>query len=226
MVLCGVLVQRHLIVGDGVHHAARAVRCGRHPPLDHRISEWPRLGPLGTAVALGGGGAAVGAAGRPSSKRAPTRDSVAAARGMRVNVTRTALFCLAALLTAAAVSVVGAVGFLGLVAPHIARWLTGEGRPPPAAGGRRGWRRAARGSGHRFPRGHHTPALPGAATSAGASGRSGHGVHRSAFLPLHPSPGGGEMMRDTAELDAQAVSVRLGKSPVLKEVSLLIPRGQ
>ena len=53
-------------------------------------------------------------------------DSVAAARGMRVNVARTALFCLAALLTAAAVSAVGAVGFLGLVAPHIARWLTGE----------------------------------------------------------------------------------------------------
>ncbi len=53
-------------------------------------------------------------------------DSVAAARGMRVNVTRTALFCLAALFTAAAVSVVGAVGFLGLVAPHVARWMTGE----------------------------------------------------------------------------------------------------
>ena len=53
-------------------------------------------------------------------------DSVAAARGMRVNLTRSALFCLAALLTAAAVSVVGAVGFLGLVAPHIARWMTGE----------------------------------------------------------------------------------------------------
>ena len=53
-------------------------------------------------------------------------DSMAAARGMRVNVTRAALFCLAALLTAAAVSVVGAVGFLGLVAPHIARWFTGE----------------------------------------------------------------------------------------------------
>ena len=53
-------------------------------------------------------------------------DGVAAARGMRVNLTRAALFCLAALLTAAAVSVVGAVGFLGLVAPHIARWMTGE----------------------------------------------------------------------------------------------------
>ena len=53
-------------------------------------------------------------------------DSVAAARGMRVNLTRSVMFCLAALLTAAAVSVVGAVGFLGLVAPHIARWLTGE----------------------------------------------------------------------------------------------------
>ena len=53
-------------------------------------------------------------------------DGVAAARGMRVNVARTVLFCLAALLTAAAVSVVGAVGFLGLVAPHVARWMTGE----------------------------------------------------------------------------------------------------
>ena len=53
-------------------------------------------------------------------------DGMAAARGMRVDLTRAALFCLAALLTAAAVSVVGAVGFLGLVAPHIARWLTGE----------------------------------------------------------------------------------------------------
>ena len=53
-------------------------------------------------------------------------DSVAASKGMRVNLTRAALFCLAAMLTAAAVSVVGAVGFLGLVAPHIARWMTGE----------------------------------------------------------------------------------------------------
>ena len=53
-------------------------------------------------------------------------DNLAAARGMRVNLTRAALFCLAALFTAAAVSVVGAVGFLGLVAPHVARWLTGD----------------------------------------------------------------------------------------------------
>lgn len=52
-------------------------------------------------------------------------DSVAAARGARVNATRTALFCLTALLTAA-VSAVEAVGFLGLVAQHVARWLTGE----------------------------------------------------------------------------------------------------
>ena len=33
------------------------------------------------------------------------------------------------------------------------------------------------------------------------------------------------MMRDTAVLDAQVVSVRLGKSPVLNEVTLSIPRG-
>ena len=33
------------------------------------------------------------------------------------------------------------------------------------------------------------------------------------------------MMRDTAILDAQAVSVRLGKSPVLNDVTLSIPRG-
>ena len=33
------------------------------------------------------------------------------------------------------------------------------------------------------------------------------------------------MMRDTVVLDAQAISVRLGKSPVLKDVTLSIPRG-
>ena len=32
------------------------------------------------------------------------------------------------------------------------------------------------------------------------------------------------MMRDTVVLDARAVSVRLGKSPVLNEVTLSIPR--
>ena len=33
------------------------------------------------------------------------------------------------------------------------------------------------------------------------------------------------MMQDTVVLDAQAISVRLGKSPVLKDVTLSIPRG-
>lgn len=53
-------------------------------------------------------------------------DAMAAGRGLRIDAMRATFFCLAALLTAGAVSVVGAIGFLGLVAPHIARRLTGQ----------------------------------------------------------------------------------------------------
>ena len=52
-------------------------------------------------------------------------DDSAAALGMRPGLARTGFFALAALLTGAAVSVSGAIGFIGLVMPNLARMLVG-----------------------------------------------------------------------------------------------------
>ncbi len=53
-------------------------------------------------------------------------DARAAAVGVEVSALRIKLFALVALLTAGAVAFVGTIGFVGLVAPHIARMLVGE----------------------------------------------------------------------------------------------------
>jgi iron complex transport system permease protein len=53
-------------------------------------------------------------------------DEVAAGLGLSVEKTRAILFLIATLLTASAVAVVGAIGFVGLIGPHIARYLTGQ----------------------------------------------------------------------------------------------------
>ncbi|MCI5098594.1 MAG: iron ABC transporter permease [Rhodobacteraceae bacterium] len=53
-------------------------------------------------------------------------DARAAAIGVDVRRLRIKLFGVVALLTAAAVAFVGTIGFVGLVAPHIARMLVGE----------------------------------------------------------------------------------------------------
>lgn len=53
-------------------------------------------------------------------------DARAAAIGVNVQALRVKLFGLVALQTAAAVAFVGTIGFVGLVAPHIARMLVGE----------------------------------------------------------------------------------------------------
>jgi iron complex transport system permease protein len=53
-------------------------------------------------------------------------DDVATGLGVRVERARLLLLFVAVLLTAAAVSVVGALGFLGLIAPHISRRLVGN----------------------------------------------------------------------------------------------------
>ncbi len=50
----------------------------------------------------------------------------AAALGIAVRPLRTKIFVLVALLTAGAVAFVGTIGFVGLVAPHIARMLVGD----------------------------------------------------------------------------------------------------
>jgi iron complex transport system permease protein len=53
-------------------------------------------------------------------------DARAAAIGVDVHRLRIRLFVVVAFLTAAAVAFVGTIGFVGLVAPHIARMLVGE----------------------------------------------------------------------------------------------------
>ena len=53
-------------------------------------------------------------------------DDRAAAIGVDVSVLRAKIFIIVALLTAGAVAFVGTIGFVGLVAPHIARILVGE----------------------------------------------------------------------------------------------------
>lgn len=53
-------------------------------------------------------------------------DDIAAGLGLRVERTRLWLLFLAAWLTAGAVAVVGAIGFVGLVGPHLARLLVGQ----------------------------------------------------------------------------------------------------
>lgn len=53
-------------------------------------------------------------------------DDVAASLGIHVNRTRLVLLVLTALMTAALVSVAGAIGFVGLVLPHAARLIVGQ----------------------------------------------------------------------------------------------------
>lgn len=53
-------------------------------------------------------------------------DEMAKNLGVRVNLSRIALSAVAAFLAAATISEVGMIGFVGLVAPHIARMLVGS----------------------------------------------------------------------------------------------------
>lgn len=52
-------------------------------------------------------------------------DDGAAALGLRPGPARAGLLAVAAILTAGSVSVVGGVGFVGLIAPHAARRIVG-----------------------------------------------------------------------------------------------------
>lgn len=57
-------------------------------------------------------------------------DVTAAALGVRVERSRTILLAVASLMTAAAVAVTGVIGFVGLMVPHIARFLVGSMHRP------------------------------------------------------------------------------------------------
>jgi iron complex transport system permease protein len=53
-------------------------------------------------------------------------DDTAASLGVRVGWARAGMLCVAVVLTAGAVASVGALGFLGLIAPHLARRVVGD----------------------------------------------------------------------------------------------------
>ncbi|TLS52362.1 iron ABC transporter permease [Paenibacillus antri] len=53
-------------------------------------------------------------------------DDSAAGLGLAVNRTRFLMLAIASALTAASVSVVGAIGFIGLIGPHVAGWFVGR----------------------------------------------------------------------------------------------------
>ena len=53
-------------------------------------------------------------------------DDIAEGLGMNIMLARPMLLVVAAWLTASAVSIVGNIGFIGLIAPHMARFLTGN----------------------------------------------------------------------------------------------------
>jgi iron complex transport system permease protein len=90
-------------------------------------ADWPKVGLLAPFVLLGTG--AYVAAGRGLDAFAFGED-VARSVGVEVERFKAGTLALAALLTAAAVSVSGIVGFVGLVVPHCARALVG---PPHRA---------------------------------------------------------------------------------------------
>jgi ABC-type Fe3+-siderophore transport system permease subunit len=85
---------------------------------------WQDLWPL--LVVLGPGMALTWMLGRDLDALG-AGDDVATSLGVRPARTRGAALLLAALLAAAAVATVGAVGFVGLMAPHAARLLVGSG---------------------------------------------------------------------------------------------------
>jgi iron complex transport system permease protein len=83
-------------------------------------SSWDTIWPWAlVAIPLG-----IGCAGAANALH--LGDDIASGLGVRVERTRLLLLVVAVLLTAVAVSVVGALAFLGLIAPHISRRLVGN----------------------------------------------------------------------------------------------------
>lgn len=83
-------------------------------------THWATLWPWGAVcIALGLGSAA-------AANLLQLSDDTAGALGLAREPARGLLLLIAATLTAGAVAVVGAIGFIGLIAPHIARRLVGD----------------------------------------------------------------------------------------------------
>jgi len=71
------------------------------------------------------GGTAAVLALAPELNQLLTGDEVAASRGVRVAAVQRTLFAAVSIMTGCVVAVVGPIGFVGLMAPHICRLLTG-----------------------------------------------------------------------------------------------------
>lgn len=117
--MCGALIMffQHL-VPHGLH--SDLVRW----MMGHIYEDVP--GPLlAIAGALAAVGAAVGVALGRAMDAATLDDDEARSIGLAVGPVRLVMFLLAGLLTSAAVSLAGPIGFVGLIAPHAARVLLG-----------------------------------------------------------------------------------------------------
>lgn len=125
LLLCGILV-------SGILTALTSLLLLRHPTsiggsitwlvgsLNARTwTQWHQIWPL-TIVGVPAALAVV-----PAANLLALGDNASTALGLRAGRGRLLLLGVAVLLTASAVMVVGAVGFVGLVAPHIARRLVG-----------------------------------------------------------------------------------------------------
>ncbi|AYG03771.1 FecCD family ABC transporter permease [Gryllotalpicola protaetiae] len=84
--------------------------------------------PLGTVAIIApfvGAGLIIGAAITRPLNALALGDDLAAALGSRARVTRTAAVIAVTLLSGAATAAAGPIGFVGLMIPHLARWITG-----------------------------------------------------------------------------------------------------
>lgn len=109
----GILLVQHLAGG---FIAARALIGSLSDDADWGViasAGGPALAALACAAWLG-----------PTLDASMLGDDEAASVGVRVGPARTGAFCLAGLLVALAVALAGPVGFIGLIAPHMARGLT------------------------------------------------------------------------------------------------------
>jgi len=86
------------------------------------VQQWAQIPVIAAVVALGALGALLLA---PALDALALGEEMAAHLGLRVERTKLAIVALASLLVAAAVSISGLVGFVGLVAPHLCRIALG-----------------------------------------------------------------------------------------------------
>ncbi|MEM7288023.1 MAG: iron ABC transporter permease [Actinomycetota bacterium] len=83
---------------------------------------WERVGILFVGVAIA---TPIGVAAIPYANSLGLGDDISQGVGLNVNAARSLVLVAAAVLTASAVSLVGGIGFVGLIAPHLVRRYTG-----------------------------------------------------------------------------------------------------